>query len=242
MIASLPMYDRPECRDATDRLWGLIRDGLRERGIDAPDDLTRDRDLWDTWTDPALVFSQTCGLPLRDGLSGRVTYVASPDYHLPGCAPGEYNSVVVARGGAVPEHPRAAINQDHSQSGWGALWAWSRATGVTLGPVTATGAHAASARAVIDGDADLAAIDAHTLRLLQRHEDWARPLVEIDRTRPTPATPYITAAGCDPAPYRAALTAAVAALSEGDRQALDLHGVAVLPDGAYEALPIPPAP
>ena len=65
MIAALPMYDRPETQDATDRFWALIRDRLRAGGIPAPDHLTRDRDPWDIWTDPDLVLAQTCGLPSR---------------------------------------------------------------------------------------------------------------------------------------------------------------------------------
>lgn len=40
MIASLGMYDRPETMAANDRLWALVRDGLRARGIAAPEALT----------------------------------------------------------------------------------------------------------------------------------------------------------------------------------------------------------
>ena len=46
MIAALGMYDRPELRASTDLYWSLIRDGLRKRGIDAPDALTRDERAW----------------------------------------------------------------------------------------------------------------------------------------------------------------------------------------------------
>ena len=95
MIAALPMYDRPETAAATDRYWGLIRDGLRAREIEAPDDLTRTDDLWTLWQSPDLVLAQTCGLPFRARLHGQVQLVGTPDFGLPGCAPGYYNSVII---------------------------------------------------------------------------------------------------------------------------------------------------
>ena len=42
MFAALPMYDRPDNREAHDRLWGAIRDGLRARGVAAPEALDRE--------------------------------------------------------------------------------------------------------------------------------------------------------------------------------------------------------
>jgi len=93
MIASLGMYDRPETMAANDRLWALVRDGLRARGIAAPEALTRGAGAyWQAWEDPALVLSQTCGFPYRAKLHGKVTLVASPDYGLQGCPPGYYCS------------------------------------------------------------------------------------------------------------------------------------------------------
>ncbi|MFN3646541.1 MAG: hypothetical protein ACK4S2_08505, partial [Gemmobacter sp.] len=69
MQASLPMYDRPEVQAANDRLWAGIRDRLRAAGLAAPETLVRGRwPLWDHWTAPDLVLSQTCGLPYRSRL------------------------------------------------------------------------------------------------------------------------------------------------------------------------------
>jgi len=241
MIAALPMYDRPELRAETDALWSALRDALRARGIEAPETLTRDRDPWDIWQDPRLLFAQTCGLPFRARLHDRVTLVATPDHGLPGCPPGHYNSVILARDGALPAHPRLAINDPLSQSGWAALHGWLTSRAITPGPVTITGAHAASARAVAQGVADLAAIDAQTWRHLVRFEQ-ADPALEIARTDPTPALPWITAAPNDPAPIRAALTEARAALPDSTRAALDLHGIVRIDAAAYRAIPIPPNP
>lgn len=239
MIAALPMYDRPELRAETDALWAALRDALRARGIAAPEALTRDRDPWEIWQSPDLLFAQTCGLPFRARLHDTVTLVATPDYALPGCPPGQYNSVILARG--IPAHPRIAVNDALSQSGWAALHGWLTANAIAPGPVTRTGAHAASARAVADGAADLAAIDAQTWRQLLRF-DRADPALEIARTAPSPALPYITAARNDPAPIRAALAEALAALPAETRAALDLNGIVQIDAAAYRAVPIPPNP
>jgi hypothetical protein len=240
-LAALPMYDRPETREATDRFWAAIRDALRAGGTSAPETLSRDADLWALWQNPDLVLAQTCGLPFRARLHPSVRLVATPDFALPGCPPGHYNSVILGRPGAWPAQPRPAINDPLSQSGWAALHAWAAAEGLTLGPAMLTGAHAASAAAVAQGAADICAIDAQTWRLMQR-AGAAPPLSERARTPPTPGLPYITAAARDPAPIRRALDAALAALAAEDARALGLAGLATIPAATYLAQPIPPKP
>ncbi len=118
MIASLPMYDRPETAAANNRLWSLIRQALGDYGIAAPQELTRGADVGQTWMRPDLTLSQTCGLPYRTALHGHVTLVATPSYALP-CDPGHYFSVMVAH----RANPRAgfddatlAYNDGRSQS------------------------------------------------------------------------------------------------------------------------------
>ena len=83
MIASLPMYDWAEIKPVTDRLWTGIRDRLRAAGIEAPNELTRGIDMWDSWHDPDLLVSQTCGFPYRTKLHDKVTLVGTPDFALP---------------------------------------------------------------------------------------------------------------------------------------------------------------
>ena len=85
MIASLPMYDLPDCRLANDRYWLLIRDALRSAGLMAPDALTRDMpDFMAHWQRPDLVLSQTCGYPFRAVLHSKVTLIGTPDFGLEG--------------------------------------------------------------------------------------------------------------------------------------------------------------
>jgi ABC-type phosphate/phosphonate transport system substrate-binding protein len=243
VIAALPMYDREETRRATDRLWRAIAAGLRGRGIAAPGALTRDDDLWSLWRHPDLLLAQTCGLPYRARLHWQVTLVATPDYGVEGCPPGHYRSVVVTRAGeGVPAAPRLACNDSLSQSGWSAALDWAAAQGVIFRTVLETGGHAASARAVAEGRADLAAIDAVTWRLLTRAEPAVAALQVIDRTAPCPGLPLIAGPGRDAAPLAEAVEGAIAAIAAADRAALGLVGLARLPASAYLSLPIPPDP
>ena len=50
---------------------------------------------------------------------------------------------------------------------------------------------------------------------------------------------FITAGKVDPAPYFAAVSTAISALSAADAQTLGLRGIVALPDSAYD-LPLPP--
>lgn len=240
MIAALPMYDRPECRTETDRLWAHIRDGLRAGGVPAPEGLTRDCDLWDIWQAPDLVFAQTCGLPYRARLVDRVTLIGAPT-HDP-VEPGLYRSVIITRPEPHPFRPRLAVNDGLSQSGWANLADWLAANGLTAGPVLLTGAHRNSAEALRDGKADMAAIDAVTWSQMLRFDPWARDLRVIDWTAAVPALPYIAAPGADLAICRSALAGAIAALSKADREVLQLYGFVPLEPEDYTRLPIPVPP
>lgn len=238
------MYDPTPLHAATDAYWQAIRAELGH----GPAALTRGPDPWAVWQDADLLLSQTCALPWRARLDGRVTLVGAPDFGLPGCPPGTYNSVLVARVDDPRPLPallqaRVAINDPLSQSGYCALWTRAGAAGVTLNVACITGAHADSARAVADGAADLAAIDAQTWRLLERYApDETARLRVIERTQPTPALPYITAAPRDGAAIRTAMGRALARVDPGTRDALGLRAVLPANAAAMRAQPIPPAP
>jgi ABC-type phosphate/phosphonate transport system substrate-binding protein len=249
MIASLGMYDFGPAQAANDRLWALIRDSLRSRGIDAPDALTRGEPAyWDAWVSPDLILSQTCGYPFRARLQGRVTYVGTPDYGVDGTALGYYRSVFVAHA----DDPRQtladfdgapfAYNEALSQSGWAAPQTHAAKLGLHLRPAGQTGAHRLSAQAVADGRADIAALDAVTFALMQDVDAVASRLRVVDVTDPTPGLPFITAPGRDPEPIFAALTDAIAALEPQDRAILRLKGLVRIPLAAYLAVPNPPSP
>jgi len=243
MIASLPMYAFPATQAAEARLWAGIRDRLRQTGLDAPEHLTHaPGDLMAHWSDPGLLLSQTCGRPYKTYLHGKVQLVGTPDYGVEGCPPAHYRSLVVARA----DDPRTelaalrgagfAYNDPGSQSGWAALAA--EAPEVLDGPRLETGSHRASVRAVREGRADFAAIDAVTYRHLAAAGE-STGLRIVHATAPRPGLPLITGAAHDPAPIFDAARAAIAALSPSDRLRLGLVGLARIPAEDYLALPDP---
>ena len=249
MIASLGMYDRAETAAANDRLWDGLRDGLRARGIDAPEDLTRGAAAyWPAWEAPDLAFSQTCGFPYRARLHGQVTLVGSPDYGLPGCAPGHYNSVFVVRASDPRQdltdyaQARFAYNDGFSQSGWAAPQNHATGLGFQFEPTLQSGGHRMSALAVAEGRADIAAMDALTFALCQRYDPFMADLREVARTDPTPALPFIAGPGADADACFAALSQAVADLGADDSRTLGLRDVVQIPAAAYLAVPTPPSP
>ncbi|UYV38818.1 PhnD/SsuA/transferrin family substrate-binding protein [Rhodobacteraceae bacterium D3-12] len=241
LIATLAMYDRAETAPANDAFWSAIRAALG----DGPAALTRGDDLWALWQSPDLLLGQTCGLPFRARLHGHVTLVGTPDYGLPGCAPGYYNSVFVARDDTpltARKGQRFAYNEPLSQSGWAAPALHMQALGITPGAFSQTGAHRASARAVAEGHADFAALDALSWAMIRAHDPFAADLHVIDATAPTPGLPFITALGRDPAPLRAAITTAINTLPDAHRSALHLRGLTTISEQDYLAMPTPPPP
>lgn len=249
MIASLGMYDFGPAMAANDRLWAGIRDRLRAAGYAAPETLTRgEAAYWPAWESPDLVLSQTCGYPFRARLHGHVSLVATPDYGLEGCPPGHYRSVLVARADDPRQaltdfaEARLAFNEDLSQSGWAGPVSYLTALGITPRPTLRSGGHRLSARAVAEGRADYAGLDALTWAMLQGQDPAVAQLRVIGHTPPTPVLPYITARGGPQAALREALAGAIAALAPADRATLHLRGVVEIPAAAYLAVPTPPPP
>ena len=200
MIASLPMYDRPETEDAFDLLWAKIRNKLLDTGISAPERLVRGHGATMTaWTEKKLLISQTCGLPFRKFLLGKVSLIGTPDYGYRACPRGHYFSCLIAN--AEDGHRefsqfngrRLAFNELTSQSGWAAPMAEAKRAGIRFGSYLQTGSHKSSALAVAEGRADLAALDVNSWGLIKRFDDFASSLRALGETRPTPGLPFITA-------------------------------------------------
>lgn len=244
MIAALPMYDMPEVRAETDRLWACLRDALRDAGFEAPEALTRDiTDPWPHWRDADLTLSQTCGLPYSAKLTGHVTLLGAPDYDLGETPEGHYFSQIITRADDPATSlsdlsgGRFAFNMRESQSGWAAADAIFGIHNTFDGTVE-TGGHAASAHAVAEGRADVATLDAVTWALLGRHDPVTRDLKVIGQTPPTPGLPYISRAmpDADAARMRKAVAAGIAALDHPARDALLLRGFAPMTDADYAPL------
>ena len=135
-----------------------------------------------------------------------------------------------------------ALNDPLSQSGWAAPYRHFSENGLRIGDVRETGSHVESGRSVADGFTDFAALDALSWEMIRRYEDFAADLIEIDRTEPTPALPFITARKRDPMPIANALSRAIFDLSPADRDILHLHDIIDIRHTAYLAVPIPPLP
>lgn len=245
MIASLPMYLRPETEAAHQRYWQAIHDNLSDAGLPSPSQLTLGAESITQWRSPNLVLSQTCGRPYRLHLRGKVTLVGTPDYGLDGCAPGYYRSPFVVRRTDTRQQltdfqqSRFAYNEEMSQSGWAAPQTHVAPLGFQFTKLLKTGGHLASAKAVADGQADIAALDAVTWRMIQRHDEFAANLRVLDWTSPTPGLPYIAAPGIDQKSLFTAIAKAIRDLSDTDRQVLYLKGLTSIPASAYRAVPNP---
>lgn len=250
-VASLPMYDLPEVRAATDAWWhGLARAFRREGLADAPEALDRRQSYKDIWLSRDLLFSQTCGYPLKHSLEGLVQLVATPCYEADGCEGPSYCSFVIV--GA--DHPaghvgdlkglRCAINGPDSQSGCNALRALVAGFaegGRFFRRVDVSGGHSASIALVASGQADVAAVDCVTHALIARYRPAALAGTRVlCRTASAPGLPYITRGRANAdllRRLRAGLEGAVAdpALTAA-REALLLTGIAVLPLSDYDRI------
>ncbi len=240
MTVSLPMYDWPEVGKATDAwMQGILRHlGQAARALD------RNPDYFAGWRRHDLLFSQTCGYPFTQEFRGRLGYVATPHYAVPGCEGPSYCSFLFAREGRpLPgfRGSRVAINNRDSMSGMLALklvFAPRAEAGRFFARVIETGGHTGSMIAVRDGEADVCAIDSVCVALARRYRpDYLDGLVEIARSPMVPSLPFVTAPGRDPAALRLALAKAFAdpVLAQA-RDALFLDGHSVLAESAYDLI------
>jgi ABC-type phosphate/phosphonate transport system substrate-binding protein len=246
-IATLPMYDWPEIRDATDALWRAVHHAAARRGLDLPAELDRSHPPSKLWTDPALALAQTCGLPFVTRLRGKVRLLATPRYAAAGCEGPRYSSmIVVARNSRYRRledlrGARAAYNATHSQSGYAALRA-------AIAPIAGgrpffagtieTGTHRASLHALAEDRADICAIDAVCWALAVRHDTAVTSRLRvIGQTPMTPGLPFICAGSRTDGEVAAIREALAEAITEDldpmTRSALMLDGLEVLTEHDY---------
>jgi len=251
MRASLPMYDLPEARAATDAWWRGLAQAFGRAGLpQVPDHLTRGSGARRLWRARDLLFSQTCGYPLTHALAGRVRVIATPVYAAPECDGVRYRSLLFVRAEdtasdlAAVVGRVAAINAPDSHSGCNVL----RVMVAPLAPgrrlfasVVVSGSHAASLALVRRGKADLCAVDCVTHALLVRYRPSAVAGLRLLARSPTaPGLPYVTAASTKPeglARLRDGLTEALANLHlRPAREALLIGDARVLPERDYQSI------
>ena len=241
------MYDWPEVHGAVDALWAAIYWGLRDAGIDAPEDVWRPDRPEDLWTHPDLLIGEICGYQIVNELRGRVEVLGVLDRGVDGCEPGDYRSVLVCRDddsavGLEDFRDRTvAVNGHRSQSGYGALVhevAPLAVDGRFFDSEVTTGFHRGSMRAVADGRADVAAIDEVSWRLGLDHEPVVDRLRIVAWTEPTPGVPLVTSwtnAGLRDR-LNDAISTAVADLDVKVREPLHLYGYRPRPTSDYEVI------
>lgn len=202
-LASLPMYDFPETRAATDAWWQGIAQHLQRAGVDAAAvTLLHDQPVRDLWSDEQLLMSQCCGFDVVFGYRDALEVLVTPVYAVEGCAGGHYRShIVVHQDSGLQDlvdlrTKVAAINGPESHSGMNSLLSLIQPLsqdGYFFSQIKVSGAHVNSLRLLQQREVDVAAIDCMTYALLERYQPAAvAGLSTIAYTDLAPSLPYVT--------------------------------------------------
>jgi ABC-type phosphate/phosphonate transport system substrate-binding protein len=202
------MYDFPEARPATDRLWRAVAERLRAAGLrDVPDALARSLTHQDSWRHPSLLLGQSCGYPAMTAFRDDLRIIARPIYTAPGCEGASHCSFFLV--------PRASPARELGdlRGGRFALNSWDSNTGMNLPRLAIapmafgapffsllieTGSHAESLARVATGEADAAAIDCVSHAMITRYRpELAGATRILARTVSSPALPFVTARSTD---------------------------------------------
>jgi ABC-type phosphate/phosphonate transport system substrate-binding protein len=171
--------------------------------VGVPGQLDRNRPLASIWNDPALLLAQTCGYPFMTSWR-QLRYVATLCYGAPGCEGPLHRSRIVVRADdpatslADFRNRPAAVNDFASNTGMNLFRA--ALAPHTQGPsffqtVIESGSHADSARLVVSGKADIAAIDCVSYAHLEHSEpDLTASLRTLAWSTASPGLPLVTAA------------------------------------------------
>ena len=197
-LASFPMYDRKELVVPHCELWNLIRKGLLSMGLESPTNLIFGDEGITVWNSKNLILSQTCGMPFRTFLRGKVNYIGSPVYNIDDCPDGYYRSIfVVSRNSSSLKlkdfiDKKFAVNGFDSQSGYAAPYNHCVRIGSWFRNLILSGSHWNSAFMVSVGAADIACIDEVSWKIMKRYDKFSSSLIGIEKTAPTPSLPFIT--------------------------------------------------
>lgn len=256
MIASLPMYDWPETRTATDRFWMNLATTLAPVCEAIPKTLTR-TDLHAQWQRDDMLLSQTCIYPLVTELPSDTVVVGTPTYNVDATQHGRYASILLV--GKSNSHKKLpsfkgstlAYNSTRSQSGFNALKSLlvdehliDKQTPVFFPKTIQTGAHRLSIEAVASGAADICAVDPVSWALAQRYDSNSKKLHILKTTAYTPALPLISNASAIPAALNETewrgfvMDAFEKAIDSDARKQLFLNSICFIPKDDYFKLPI----
>ena len=207
--ASLPMYDLPECRKATDAWWSGVSRHMHDAGItDVPTQLQHDIPVNTLWESNDLFLSQCCGFDVIHGYKNTLNTLLVTDWNAEGCLSGEYSSWVVVHEDSPFENisdlynRTAIINGIESHSGMNSLMPLVQPysqDGTFFSRIKVSGSHVDSLLAIQQRHADVAAIDCVTYALLKRYRPQAlEGICIIGQTASAPAHPLVTTSNTSP--------------------------------------------
>lgn len=201
---AFPMYVLPEMQDDMRTLWTLLRTRLALAGV-------RDLPAEPEFADPLvggvpdnLLMLQYCGFPYVTEWREQLRPFACLHYDAPHCAGTMHRSVIVVRKDYTAESladmrgSRVAINGYDSNTGMNLLR--HAVAPLTEGKpffaeVRETGAHVESLRAVVSGEADIAAIDCVTFAFIGDYlPEFTQAVRVLDVTAESPALPLFVPA------------------------------------------------
>ncbi|MGB0865979.1 MAG: PhnD/SsuA/transferrin family substrate-binding protein [Granulosicoccaceae bacterium] len=186
--ASLPWYDSPNTRAALDSFWRVTRHALLDLGMEqVPEQLDRNSPPEQLWSNSGLLLSQCCGPDLFTDEARDLWVIARPVFSDLDCDHGLYYSHIVSARHYTGGPARLVINSPSSRSGHGALVEWCAQERIEPARICVSGSHENSLARLRMGDADLAAVDAHSWKNLTTGK------VEIvGRSKPALSPPYVT--------------------------------------------------
>jgi ABC-type phosphate/phosphonate transport system substrate-binding protein len=250
-LASLPMYNLPEMREANARFWEALRGRLLEAGLaDVPEKLIFERGPVPPRLEDELLFSQTCGYPLETVFKGQAIRLGAPIYDVPGCDGPTHRAYFLVRADSPAQSLSDLkvdvflLNSPVSNSGMNLP---RRALAEIAGGkpffrlVIETGGHPASLDRLLRGEGDVASIDCVTYAFWRYYRPQAAARVRILAETPvSPSIPFVTSV-TTPAPIVAILRAALRAVATEPRYAtaragLRIIGLEEVPNAAYERL------
>ena len=247
-ISCLPWYRLPETERAQDTFWAGLAKHLRRQGLrHLPGHLTREVSVQSLLADPRMILGQCCGYDLVYGFSATLGYLATPRYSAPGCGIGTYSSFILVRQNEKSDDISAlrgrvaVINGFNSHSGANALRSvvapFSR-KGRFFSKVKVSGGHVRSLDMLLDGQADVMAIDCVLHALLLRHRPGALEGTRVvGQSAPVPAPPFVISAALPDETRKRVREGLMEALVDpalvDARSILLLEGVELLPAHEY---------
>lgn len=201
--ASLPMYDFPEVRKATDAWWAGVAKHMQIAGVDnVPEQLQHDKPVKSLWQNEQLFLSQCCGFDVVFGFKDTLMPLLITDWDVEGCQDGHYSSWTIVHEDSSYQkisdlhNSVAVINGRESHSGMHSLMTLIQPhnkEGAFFRRIYESGAHADSLAAIQSKQADVAAIDCVTYALLKAHRPSTIAGTRIiGQTDLAPAHPYVT--------------------------------------------------